>query len=40
MTNHHHALAGKNAPKIIREDKLTEGHTGVLLNDGICMSDE
>ena len=35
-----HALAGKNAPKIIWEDKLTEDHTGVLLNDGICMSDE
>ena len=33
-------LAGKSVPKIIREDKLTEGHTGVLLNDGICMSDE
>ena len=33
-------LAGKSAPKIIREDKLNEGHTGVLLNDGICMSDE
>ena len=33
-------LAGKSAPKIIREDQLTEGHTGVLLNDGICMSDE